>query len=471
MRHYFNAALAALFMAAVLGGCGGSVGSGGTGSPVGYAEGSVTGFGSVIVDGVRFNDSQAAVTAERGPGDTAAAELQLGHQVELTLSDDSAAQAIRIEAQVVGPVSAVSSQGVLTVLGQTVSANADADTGPVTLFAGYAGIGNVSVGDVVEVHAVLRTTSASGHYFQATRIEKRTDTPAYWRVAGQVTGLSSSSGSRGFQLGGLEIDHTDANVVPTSQMLANGQMVVVFGKTLETGSGGQPVLVAEQVRIKPHEAAAGQQASVGGVVDALDATAQHFSLNGVTVRYANATITPGNRTLTEGSYVQASGSFASDGTFNATHVKIRKKQDDDEVQLSGTLTDYDSTGQRFQLRGVSVSAAGAVLNGCSGGLRDGLFVEVTGSIVSNDVVAERIACGQEPPGGVVEREGVAGAVDGAARRFTLTPDQGAALTVQWSDATYFGNGLTPQTLAGQELEVEGSMNGGVLMAKRIHRDD
>ena len=59
MTLYIKSALAALSLAAWLAGCGGGVGSGGTGSPVGYSEGSVTGFGSVIVDGTAFDDSRA----------------------------------------------------------------------------------------------------------------------------------------------------------------------------------------------------------------------------------------------------------------------------------------------------------------------------------------------------------------------------------------------------------------------------
>jgi hypothetical protein len=62
---------------AALSGCGGgggdvgvgtgtgvaSVGSGGTGS---FSSGAITGFGSIIVNGVRFDDSQARVTDDDG---------------------------------------------------------------------------------------------------------------------------------------------------------------------------------------------------------------------------------------------------------------------------------------------------------------------------------------------------------------------------------------------------------------------
>src|SRR3954451_20563004 len=71
---------------AALSGCGGggdgvaSVGSGGTGS---FSSGAITGFGSIIVNGVRFDDSQARITDDNGvlhnPGD-----LKLGMVVSIT---------------------------------------------------------------------------------------------------------------------------------------------------------------------------------------------------------------------------------------------------------------------------------------------------------------------------------------------------------------------------------------------------
>jgi len=48
--------------AALAASCGGGVDSGGTGAPISsYASGPITGFGSVIVNGVRFDDRSATV--------------------------------------------------------------------------------------------------------------------------------------------------------------------------------------------------------------------------------------------------------------------------------------------------------------------------------------------------------------------------------------------------------------------------
>ena len=76
----------------------------------------------------------------------------------------------------------------------------------------------------------------------------------------------------------------------------------------------------------------------------------------------------------------------------------------------------------------------------------------------------------EESGEKVEREGVAGSVDAGARSFTLAQEHGASVPVRWTDATYFG-ALTPATLPGQPVKVEGSFVDGVLVARKIQRGD
>src|SRR5690242_2169900 len=79
--------------AALLAGCGGGggdAGMGGAAASRSFASGPITGFGSVIVNGVRFDNSTAATTDDDGNAVPATA-LKLGMQVEVTggrVSDD-----------------------------------------------------------------------------------------------------------------------------------------------------------------------------------------------------------------------------------------------------------------------------------------------------------------------------------------------------------------------------------------------
>ena len=93
----------------------GGVGSGGSG----LAEGTVTGFGSVIVDGVRFDDSQAKVT-EEGPAGVREATLKIGQRVRISSNANNIAESIEVITELIGPIEQIVADGAkaqrLTVL-------------------------------------------------------------------------------------------------------------------------------------------------------------------------------------------------------------------------------------------------------------------------------------------------------------------------------------------------------------------
>ncbi len=114
-------------IAAILAGCGGG-GDSGTTSTTSFASGPIQGFGSIIVNGVRFDDSSAKVSSEDDDNGESRnrSELKLGMVVDVqggaTSSDDSGrhgkANDIRFGSELVGPVTALAADG-FTLLGQT----------------------------------------------------------------------------------------------------------------------------------------------------------------------------------------------------------------------------------------------------------------------------------------------------------------------------------------------------------------
>ncbi len=93
------------------------------------------------------------------------------------------ASVVRLDGAVSGPVTAVGAT-TLTVLGQTVAVNANGLAGPITQFGnGYTQIGDIGVGDAVEIHGVL-VRQGTAAVVQATRIDKlagTADVPARHR--------------------------------------------------------------------------------------------------------------------------------------------------------------------------------------------------------------------------------------------------------------------------------------------------
>lgn len=452
-------------------GGGGGVGSGGTGNGgprAAISSGTITGFGSVVVDGTRFDDKSAATVTETEPGKDVLAEARLGNRVEVSSQTIGAATSFRIEPAIVGSVSALTANG-FESLGQTVLVNTDATLGPVTQLGGYASAADVKVGDTVEVHGVYKTTGTM-QAVQATRIDKRTDSPAFLRVSGLVQALAGG-GNQQFRIGALTIDYSAASIMPASAMLADGDAVTVFAPMdhFVLQVGGSSRLTATTVRVKALRSD-GLDIVASGLVSQLDA-AGRFKLDGLTVNYAQATVSPAGASLSNGKYVQARGMIVADGSMTASLVTLRDGKSQPEAELRGTITGFDGAAGTFSVRDVLVTLANPTLEGCPvSGLQDGLFVEIEGAMNATGVIAKQVHCTSEASGSTIERQGTASAVDTVASSFTLLRIGGTAVPASWSSLTYFG-GITPQTLDGARVEVEGVLVGGVLQASKIKRNN
>lgn len=451
-------------LALLASGCGGGVGSGGTGISPGLAEGTVNGFGSVIVDGERFDDSQVATFEEDAPGNQTRTEALLGERVELELDAGGVLTRLRVDAALLGPVERIDAPAGFTVLGQPVTINTDATRGPVTQFAGgYTGPASLQASDAVEVHGFI-VHGAAGASLQATRIERRVALPAFLKLSGVVSAVDAT----GFRLGALRVLTGSATLLPAGATLADGQAVAVLAPLASlSGPPGAPTQVeAAQVRIR-RAGSAGEEVRLSGVVGGFDAATARFDIGTIRVDAAGAQVQPDGTSLADGLYVQVRGTVQSDGSVNATAVRVRDGRSDAEAELKGNVQGLDLALLRFSVRGVAVDARQAEIEACANGvLADGQYVAVEGALGANGVIAKSVHCEDEPDGATVERKGTAGSVDAAASRFSLDSGAGAVLTVRWSELTYFKN-VTPATLAGRQVEVEGRLVDGALVAQKI----
>lgn len=445
---------ALLLIALQLASCGGGgVGSGGTGAPLAQTVGfgTVTGLGSVWVDGVRYDDRDAAVVAEAEPGRIENTTLALGQSVELGLADTGVAASIRVEPRLVGRVQSLLGGGAVSLLGHTVRRNADPDAGPVTVLDG----GTPAAGDAVAVHGFALDDGT----LQATRIERLAAAPTHWRIAGRIGALRDDGGRRLARIGAAEVE-VGAAALHGDASLAVGRSAVVFGLL----AGGP--LQASDVRMLERYSAPDVEASIGGRVAAL--AGPRFRVAGVDVDAADARITPAGRRPAAGQYVQVSGSWRADGALQASRVRIRSGSDEPAAELAGTLLDVDLAAGSARLRDTRIALGDARLLGCPGGLRDGLYVEIAGVATAGGLRAESIRCRAAPDGATVERRGTVADRRGAL--FTLLPeDGGAALAVRTGPRTAFA-GIEPSALDGARVRVEGYFQGPMLVARVVAAD-
>ena len=367
-------ALTALAALAVLAGCGGGGSDDSGGAPgataSAYTAGTLSGFGSIIVNGVRFDDSAASVVDDNG-GLRSVSSLKLGMRVEVTSdsvtsSGTAKASKVHFGSQLEGPVASVGSS-TLTVLGQVV------DVTSATVFDSSlaAGLSAVAVGAVVEVHGVVDSTT--GHLV-ATRVETASSTSSY-KLSGTVTALDTTA--KTLSIGAAVVNYTSAASVPST--LAVGTSVRL--KLATTPSNGQ--WVATSFGSTKKQASDGQVGHVRGLITSFTSNAS-FSVGGFTVDASAVTVPTG---LAVGVGVEVEGTVTN-GVLVASKVKLEDERgsgrDDKRFELHGSITAIDTTAKTFTLRGVTVSYSGTVTykDGTEANLAVGRKVEVKGAVGS-----------------------------------------------------------------------------------------
>ena len=379
------ALLAALAATAVVTACGGggSADAGATGAssitPTAFTQGTITGFGSIVVNGVRFDESAASVSDDAGNPSTAQA-LRLGMRVEVDHADVDArastarAAAVRYGSLVLGPVASVDAAGnSLTVLGQVV------DISRSTVFSETlaAGLPALAVGAVIEVHG--QADAATGHV-SATRVEAASSATRY-KLRGSVAGLNTSA--KTFNIGAAAISYATLASTAVPSSLADG--VALRVELASVQSGGFWVASALGVKGPRGEHGNGLGGHVRGKITAFTSSSS-FTLDGVVVDASGASFPDGSSGLALGVEVEVDGTV-SKGVLVANKVSIESRHQGDDShqwQLFGAITALDTAAKTFVVRGVSVTygAATTYVGGSLADLAVGRKVHVKGSVGS-----------------------------------------------------------------------------------------
>jgi len=360
-------------LAAAVSGCGGGVGTGGTGS---FAQGPINGFGSVIVNDVRYDDSLAQVLDADGTA-RSRDDLKLGMTVSIasgaisaTLSGQTAsATQIQYASEMLGPLAGVDrNAGLLTLLGQSVQID------PTTVFderlAG--GLAALAANQLVQVYALYDAASAR---YRATRVEP-VDSAASYQLRGVVTQLDSAA--KTLRIGSAQFNYASASGVPAS--LANGDFVRMKLQIAAPGSTRWTLLSFGGAALAPSE---GVAVKVKGLISAYGSSAS-FSVNGQPVAAAAAQF-PNGSALSLGLRVEVEGT-AQGGVLQATRVTLLSDQAEEQhgFELHGSISALDPAAHSFTLRGVVVDYGSSVFkDGTAANLALNVRVEVKG-VLSND---------------------------------------------------------------------------------------
>jgi hypothetical protein len=367
---------------AVIAACGGGGDAADASGPIGdteaataYAAGPISGFGSIIVNGVRYDDTLSTVSDDDGRA-RGRDQLKLGMSVEIDGAGYDAAKGtaralrIRYGSALVGPLTAIDTAGgVLTVLGQKVTITST------TVFDDSlaGGISGLDTSDVLEVHAQF---NAADNTYTALRVEDAATATTY-KLQGTVSALNTTA--KTFVLGGQTINYASVAAADVPSTLADG---VRAGVRLQTAQvNGQ--WVATAVRAAGSKPADGLTGHLRGRITSFTSATQ-FQINGnVTVDATTATFPDGQAGLALGVAVEVRGTLTN-GVLAATSVEIDDHHAGDrhKFKLIGTISTLDTTAKTFKLRGITVNYSATTVTfsgGTAADLANGKNVEVRGT--------------------------------------------------------------------------------------------
>lgn len=354
-------------------GGGGSDAAAGGSAAAGYVSGPISGLGSIIVGGVRFDDSAARVEDDDGSSHSRS-ELALGMMVEIECSsiDDrlgrGVAALIRFGSEIKGPVASVdAATQTIRMLDQTVEIKPETVFDP-RLAGGFPAL---AVGQILEVHALY---DSSSNHFVATRIELE-DNADVFRLRGPVSQLDATA--RTFRINDAVISYANVADADLPANFADGARVRV---RLQTAKNASNQWVAITIRSGVRRVEDIGDARVRGFVTAFTSSAQ-FEVNGIKVDAAGASFDPNAAAVQLGVLVEVRGR-AQNGTIVASRVKVINRGSDDwqRIELHGTVSALDTTAMTFVLREVTVDYSRVIewKNGQPGDLSNGDTLEVKG---------------------------------------------------------------------------------------------
>jgi len=310
----------------------------------GVAVGTISTFGSVVVNGVHYDTSTATFSVDDSPGSES--DLSVGDVVVVngTIDDNlttGTADTVSFDDSVQGPVDSFGpAPGQLGVLGQSVITGADTSFDDNIPTASLAGL---SVGDIVEVGGFF----ASDGTISATRIElKPAGSP--FEVHGTVNGLDTNAMT--CSLNALVVDYSSATLDNfPGGTINDGDLVEAKGNALS--SAGELIAGSVELEILNVTGDPNSHVEIEGLITRF-VSAQDFDVTGVPVTTNGATIFTGGVAgdLALNVKVEVEGSPNAGGILVAEKVDIRRAK---IIRATALVDSVDAAANSLVMLGIT----------------------------------------------------------------------------------------------------------------------
>ena len=355
----------ALLLPVVLISCGGGLGTTAGGGTGGTGVGPVTGFGSVIVNGVKYKTGGAVIKVDNTISTESSLRIGMVVTAKGPFDDAGNGTAVEIEyennieGKLTGIFDPITNN--LEVMGQRVRID------PLTLLDGIDNVAALTLSDTVEVSG----QSDDNGVLLATYMVARPSSISF-----EIKGIVDNSVLTTFQLGRLKINYATAIRVdlPPAGPIDNGAIVMVRGSSGSFIAGTMTFTATVVERRAVSLGSTGTREAIEGFVDNVlskSATSGDFLLNA-----PNGTV----RVLTDDNTVFQNGSI-NNALDLASGIKLEVKGTLDSTgRIRATLVSFRKTSN------LKVEADVQAIDSVTGAIRmlDNVLVDVTGATQFRD---------------------------------------------------------------------------------------
>ncbi len=443
-------------------------------APISAVTGTITGFGSVHVNGIHFDTSGAAIAKNGAPA--LQSDLRVGQLVKVRGSvnqttGEGVASSVSQDDNVEGPIASIdAAAGKFVVLGQTIildtSTSFDNRISP-------ASIQGLKVNDQVEVSGMV---AANGD-IKATRVELRRAGQTQLEVTGTVS--SADTAAKKFKIAALIVNYSTAQLEGFANgQPGNGDLVEAKG-TVINAAGELVATKVENESNESRDADRGDRREVEGLVTRY-VSATDFDVAGRRVTTNSATRYEGGVVgdLVLNARVEVEGSLDAAGILVAAKVEFRNGGN---ARIEAKVDSIDSVANKITVLGVVVTVNNATriedktaarIEAFSiRNLATGDYVRVRGRETgTNTLTATRLE--RRNDSATTKLRGTAR--DVVAPKFTIL-----GVVVETNSSTVF-RGEDEQTLtseqffanaAGRVVSAKGTLAGVSLIAREVEYED
>jgi Domain of unknown function (DUF5666) len=345
--------------------CGGGtqVAGGGIGG-TGISQGSITAFGSVWVNGVEFDTTNAAIT--RDGAMVAQSDLAVGMVVTVDgsiNSDGVSGTATRVSyaKELLGPINSKPNSNTLIVLGQTVIVD---DLTKIIVNGTSATFSDLMAGDTVEVSGFLTANGIHASYIEVKSAGDQVE------IKGVVTTTAVNGNANIIAIGSQDID---VSAAPSYTPTVN-DYVEVKATVPTSGTALQAISVMKKSR--GLGTGTSEQAEFEGFVTSVTSSSD-FMVDGQEVQTTSQTIFSGGTAsdIGVGTRLEIKGALSS-GILIATRISF-----EDKLSLEGNIKSYDPTTNTVILDtypDIPIRINDVLTEGASAPFQTGDFVKIRG---------------------------------------------------------------------------------------------